>query len=42
MIDRLVEFGRYYGVEMNDQENKVMRISRQPSSVQIIIDKKQL
>jgi hypothetical protein len=38
MIDGIVEFGRFYGVEMNDQENKVMRISRQPSSVQITID----
>jgi hypothetical protein len=42
MIDRLVEFGRRYGVEINDQENKVKRVSRQPSSVQIMIDQKQL
>jgi hypothetical protein len=42
MIDRLIKFGRYYGVEMNDQENKAMRISRQPSSVQSMIDQKQL
>jgi len=27
---------------MNNQENKAMRISRQPSSVQIMIDQKQL
>jgi len=41
MIDRLVESGRCYGEEMNDQENRVMRISRQPSSIKIMIDKKQ-
>jgi hypothetical protein len=42
MIDRLVEFGRCYGVKMNDQENKVMRIAKQPPSVQIMINQKQL
>jgi len=41
MIERVVEFGRCSGVKMNDQEKKVMRISRQPSSVQMI-DQKQL
>jgi hypothetical protein len=42
MIYRLIEFGRCYGFEMNDQENKAMRISRQPSLIQIMIDQKQL
>ena len=31
MIDKLIETGRYYGMEMNVEETKVMRISRQPS-----------
>jgi hypothetical protein len=43
MIDRLIEIERCYGVEMNvEKETKVMRISRQPSPIQIIIDQKQL
>jgi hypothetical protein len=29
-IDRLTEFGRRYGMEMNVEKSKVMRISRQP------------
>ena len=31
MIDKLHEIGRCYGVEMNVEKTKVMRISRQPS-----------
>jgi len=37
MIDKLIEIGRCYGMEMN-VETKVMRISRQPLPVKIIID----
>jgi hypothetical protein len=36
------ETGRYYGMEMNVEKTKVMRISRQPSPVTITIDQKQL
>jgi hypothetical protein len=39
-IDRLTEIGRRYGMEMNVERTKVMRISRQPSPIQIMIDKK--
>jgi hypothetical protein len=42
MIDRLMEIGRYYGMEMNLEKPTVMRISRQPSPIQITIHKKQL
>ena len=42
MIDKLIETGRYYGMEMNLEKTKVMRISRQPSPVTIKIDQKQL
>ena len=42
MIDKLIETGRYYGMELNVEKTKVMRISRQPSSVKITIDQKQL
>jgi len=41
MIDKLIEIGRY-GMEMNVEKTKVMRISRQPFPVKIIIDQKQL
>jgi hypothetical protein len=42
MIDKLIEIGRCYGMEMNVEKTKVMRISRQPFTVKIIIDQKQL
>jgi hypothetical protein len=42
MMDRLIEIGRRYGMEMNVENPKIMRISRQPSPVKIRIDKKQL
>ena len=38
MIDKLIEIGGCYGMEMN-VEKKVMRISRQPFPVKIMIDK---
>ena len=42
MIDKLIEIGRCYGMEMNVEKTKVMRISRQLSPVTIMIDHKQL
>jgi len=42
MIDKLIEIGRCYGMEMNVEKTKVMRISRQPFPVKIIIYQKQL
>jgi hypothetical protein len=35
MTDRLIEIGRHYGTGMNVEKTKVMRISRQPSSINI-------
>jgi len=42
MIDKIIEIGRCYGMEMNVEKTKVMRISRQRFPVKIIIDQKQL
>jgi hypothetical protein len=42
MIDILIEIGRCYGMEMNVEKTKVMRISRQSFPVKIMIDEKQL
>jgi hypothetical protein len=42
MFDRLTEIGRLYGMEMNVEKTKVMRISRQPYPIKIMIDEKQL
>ena len=39
MIDKLIEVGRCYGMEMNVEKTKVVRISRQPSPVTIMIGK---
>jgi hypothetical protein len=33
MIDKLIEIGRCYGMEMNVEKTKVMRISKQQSPV---------
>jgi len=41
-IDKLIEIGRRYGMEMKVEKTKVMKISIQPSPVTIIIDQKQL
>jgi hypothetical protein len=41
MIGRLIEIGRCYGIELNVEKTKVMRILRQPSPIQIMIDQKQ-
>jgi hypothetical protein len=40
--DKLIKIGRCYGMEMNVEKTKVMRISRQLSPVKIMIDQKQL
>jgi hypothetical protein len=42
VVDRLSEIGRRYGMEMNVEKTKVMRISRQPAPMKIMIDQKQL
>jgi hypothetical protein len=42
MIDRLIEIRRCYGMEINVEKTKVMRISTQPSLIKIMIDQKQL
>jgi hypothetical protein len=42
IIDKLIEIGRCYGIEMNVEKTKVMRISRQPFPVKRMIDQKQL
>ena len=42
MIDKLIEIGSCYGMEMNVEKTNIMRISRQPSPVTIMIDQKQL
>jgi hypothetical protein len=41
MIERLIEIGRCYSMEMNVEKTRVMRISRQPSPINIMIDQKQ-
>jgi hypothetical protein len=40
MIGKLIEIGRCYGMEMNVEKTKAMRISRQPLPVKIMIDQK--
>ena len=42
MIDKLIEIGRCYGMEMNLEKTKVMRISRQPTAVTTMIGQKRL
>jgi hypothetical protein len=42
MICKLIEIGRCYGMEMNVEKTKGMRISRQQFLVKIMIDQKQL
>ena len=38
MIDKIIEIGRCYGMEMNVEKTKVMRILIQPFPVKIMID----
>ena len=42
MNGRLTEKGRCYGMQINVEETKVMRISRESSPLQIMLDKKKL
>jgi hypothetical protein len=42
MFDTLIEIGGCYGMEMNVEKTKVIRISKQPFPVKITIDQKQL
>ena len=42
MIDKLIEVGKWYGMEINVEKIKVMRISRQTSTVTIMINQTQL
>ena len=42
MIDKLIEIEICYGMEINVEKTKVMRISRHPFPVKIIIHQKQL
>ena len=42
MIDKLILIGGCYGMEMNVEKTKIIRISRQPFPVKIMIDQKQL
>jgi hypothetical protein len=42
MNDKVNETGRCYGMEINVEKTKVMRISRQPFPVKIVIDQNQL
>jgi len=42
MIDKLIKIGRCYGMEMNVGKTKLMRISRQPFPVKIMVEQKQL
>jgi hypothetical protein len=41
MTERLIEIGRFCGMVINVEKTKVMRISRQGSTIQIMIDQKQ-
>jgi hypothetical protein len=38
IIDKLIEIGRFYGMEVNLENTKAMRISGQPPTIQIISD----
>ena len=40
MNGRLTEIGKFYEMEMNGEKRNVMRITRQSSIVQIMIDQK--
>jgi hypothetical protein len=42
MIDRVIDIGGCYGVEMKVDEIEVIRISRELSPLQIMMDQKQL
>ena len=38
VCDKLIEIGRRHGMEMHVEETQVMRISRQPFPLKIMID----
>jgi hypothetical protein len=38
IIDRLIEITVYYGMELNVEKTKVMRIPKLPSAIQFMID----
>jgi hypothetical protein len=40
VIDKIIEIGRFYGMEMNVEKTNIMKISRQTSPVKIMIDQK--
>jgi hypothetical protein len=40
MLERLIEFGRCNGIKTNVERTKALRISRQPSPTQTMINKK--
>ena len=42
MTERLIEIGRFCGMEMKVGKCKVMRISRKPTPLYVMIDQKQL
>ena len=42
MFDTLTTVGKRYGMEMNLEKTKILRISMQSSPLQIVIDQKQL
>jgi hypothetical protein len=42
MIDKLIEIGRCYGMEIKVEKTQIMRISRQLFPVKVMIDQKQL
>jgi len=42
MIDKLIEIVGCFGMKMNVENRKVMRISRQPFPVKVMIDQKQV
>jgi hypothetical protein len=42
MIGKVIEIGISYGMGMNVEKTKAMRISKQPFPVKLLIDKKQL
>jgi hypothetical protein len=42
MIDKLIEIGKCYGMDINVEKTKLMRISRRPLPVKIMINQKQL
>jgi hypothetical protein len=41
MIDKLIGIGRCYGIEMNVEKTKLMRLSRKSFPVKLMVDQKQ-